>query len=50
MARGREFEWNGSFDNEAPENPEHAGYKRRETKAERLAKRADRRKSKRAEE
>ena len=50
VAGGREFEWNGSFDNEAPENPEHAGYKRRETKAERLAKRADRRKSKRAEE
>lgn len=50
VAGGREFEWNGSFDNEAPENPEHAGYKRRETKAERLAKRADRRKSKRTEE
>ncbi len=47
VAGGREFEWNGSLDNEAPENPEHTGYKRRETKAERLAKRAERRKSKR---
>ncbi len=36
---GKEFEWNGDFDEEAPVSPEHAGYKRRETKAERLAKR-----------
>ncbi len=50
MAGGREFEWNGSLDNQAAQNPEHAGYKRRETKAERLAKRADRRKAKREEE
>ena len=46
LAGGREFEWNGSLDNEAAQSPEHAGYKRRETKAERLAKRADRRKKK----
>lgn len=46
VAGGREFEWNGSLDNQAAQNPEHAGYKRRETKAERLAKRADRRKKK----
>lgn len=46
IAGGREFEWNGSLDNEAAQSPEHAGYKRRETKAERLAKRADRRKNK----
>lgn len=46
IAGGREFEWNGSLDKEAAENPEHAGYKRRETKAERLAKRAARRKGK----
>lgn len=46
LAGGREFEWNGSLDNEAAQNPEHAGYKRRETKAERLAKRAERRKKK----
>lgn len=46
IAGGREFEWNGSLDNEAAQNPEHAGYKRRETKAERLAKRAERRKKK----
>ncbi len=45
IAGGREFEWNGSLDKEAAENPEHAGYKRRETKAERLAKRAARRKA-----
>lgn len=43
---GREFEWNGDFDEEAPTSPEHAGYKRRETKAERLAKRQARRESK----
>ncbi len=43
---GREFEWNGDFDEEAPTSPEHAGYKRRETKAERLAKRKARRESK----
>lgn len=43
---GREFEWNGDFDEEAPTLPEHAGYKRRETKAERLAKRKARRESK----
>ena len=46
IAGGREFEWNGSLDNEAAQSPEHAGYKRRETKAERLAKRAERRKNK----
>ena len=46
IAGGREFEWNGSLDNQAAQNPEHEGYKRRETKAERLAKRADRRKKK----
>ena len=44
IAGGREFEWNGTLDNEAAQSPEHAGYKRRETKAERLAKRAERRK------
>ncbi len=44
---GREFEWNGDFDEEAPNSPEHAGYKRRETKAERLAKRKARREGKR---
>ncbi len=42
----KEFEWNGDFDNEAPTQPEHAGYKRRETKAERLAKRKARREGK----
>ena len=46
IAGGREFEWNGSLDNQAAQNPEHTGYKRRETKAERLAKRAERRKNK----
>jgi len=40
---GKEFEWNGDFDEEAPTSPEHAGYKRRTTKAERLAKRKARR-------
>lgn len=43
---GREFEWNGDFDEEAPNSPEHAGYKRRETKAERLDKRKARREGK----
>ncbi len=43
---GKEFEWNGDFDEEAPQTPEHAGYKRRETKAERLAKRKARREGK----
>lgn len=43
---GREFEWNGDLDEEAPTQPEHAGYKRRATKAERLAKRDARRKAK----
>lgn len=43
---GKEFEWNGDFDEEAPQSPEHAGYKRRETKAERLAKRKARREGK----
>jgi GTP-binding protein len=43
---GREFEWNGDFDEEAPTTPEHAGYKRRTTKAERLAKRKARRQAK----
>lgn len=43
---GREFEWNGNFDDEAPNAPEHAGYKRRETKQERLAKRKARREAK----
>ena len=43
---GREFEWNGNFDEEAPTAPEHAGYKRRETKNERLAKRRARREAK----
>ena len=43
---GKEFEWNGDFDQEAPQSPEHAGYKRRETKAERLAKRKARREGK----
>jgi GTP-binding protein len=43
---GKEFEWNGDFDEEAPNSPEHAGYKRRTTKAERLAKRKARRESK----
>ena len=43
---GKEFEWNGDFDEEAPQAPEHAGYKRRETKAERLAKRKARREGK----
>lgn len=43
---GKEFEWNGDFDEEAPLAPEHAGYKRRETKAERLAKRKARREGK----
>ena len=43
---GKEFEWNGDFDEEAPVSPEHAGYKRRETKAERLAKRKARRQAK----
>ena len=42
----KEFEWNGDFDEEAPVSPEHAGYKRRETKAERLAKRKARREGK----
>ena len=46
IAGGREFEWNGTLDKEAAENPEHVGYKRRETKAERLAKRVARRKAK----
>lgn len=46
MVGGMEFEWNGDFDNEAPVSPEHAGYKRRETKAERLAKRKARREAK----
>ncbi len=41
---GKEFEWNGDFDEEAPQSPEHAGYKRRATKAERLAKHKARRK------
>ncbi len=50
IAGGREFEWNGSLDNEAAQSPEHAGYKRRETKAERLAKRAERRKAKKEQE
>lgn len=49
VAGGREFEWNGSLDNEAAQSPAHEGYKRRETKAERLAKRADRRKNKQAQ-
>ncbi len=44
---GREFEWNGDLDNEAPTTPEHAGYKRRTTKQERLDKRNARRKAKR---
>ena len=43
---GKEFEWNGDFDEEAPVSPEHAGYKRRTTKAERLAKRKARRQGK----
>lgn len=43
---GREFEWNGNFDDEAPNAPEHAGYKRRETKQERLDKRKARRQAK----
>ncbi len=43
---GKEFEWNGDFDEEAPQAPEYAGYKRRETKAERLAKRKARREGK----
>ncbi len=43
---GREFEWNGNFDDEASNAPEHAGYKRRETKQERLAKRKARREAK----
>ena len=43
---GKEFEWNGDFDEEAPHAPEHAGYKRRTTKAERLAKRRARREGK----
>ena len=43
---GREFEWNGDFDNEAPTTPEHVGYKRRTTKQERLDKRNARRKAK----
>jgi len=43
---GKEFEWNGDFDEEAPHAPEHAGYKRRATKAERLAKRKARREGK----
>ncbi|MBO5910943.1 MAG: GTPase ObgE [Elusimicrobiaceae bacterium] len=42
----KEFEWNGDFDQEAPQAPQHAGYKRRETKAERLAKRKARREGK----
>lgn len=46
---GREFEWNGDWDEEAPTQPQHAGYKRRATKAERLAKRAARRKSQKEE-
>ena len=44
---GREFEWNGDFDNEAPTTPEHAGYKRRTTTQERLDTRNARRKAKR---
>jgi len=40
---GKEFEWNGDFDEEAPTSPKHEGYKRRTTKAERLAKRKARR-------
>lgn len=44
---GREFEWNGTFDEEAPNSPEHEGYKRRETKQERLEKRRARREAKR---
>lgn len=47
---GREFEWNGDLDEEAPTQPEHTGYKRRATKAERLAKRNARRKAKKEEE
>ena len=43
---GKEFEWNGDFDEESPQAPQHAGYKRRETKAERLAKRKARREGK----
>ena len=46
---GREFEWNGDLDEEAPTQPEHAGYKRRATKAERLAKRKARRQQKKEE-
>ena len=46
---GREFEWNGDLDEEAPTQPEHAGYKHRATKAERLAKRKARRKAKKEE-
>ena len=46
---GKEFEWNGDFDNEAPTAPEHAGYKRRATKQERLEKRKARRQAKRAQ-
>ncbi len=47
---GREFEWNGDLDEEAPTQPEHAGYKRRATKAERLAKRKARRQAKKDED
>lgn len=46
---GKEFEWNGDFDNEAPTAPEHAGYKRRATKQERLEKRKARRQAKQAQ-
>lgn len=47
VVAGKEFEWNGSFDDEAPANPEHDGYKVRESSAERLAKRNVRRAAKR---
>ena len=44
----KEFEWSGTdLDNEAAENPDFAGYKRRTTQAERLEKRRARRLKKR---
>jgi len=40
----KEFEWSGTdFDNQLAENPDFAGYKRRATQEERLAKRRQRR-------
>lgn len=46
IVAGKEFEWNGTFDNEAADNPKHDGYKKRESKQQRLDKRKARRAAK----